>query len=173
MNNLNRKSLGHETWPTNRSSHENIFRKKLTLFRRLVVKSRRFLIFQVTANTRKQFMMSFWFFRETIKHLFKINRPHYIAILSKPYSNINNRAKNSWEIFVLKRYDTTAVCIVLRTFAHLFIIEISIQNHIKRKQPYRTSFQYSCSVTMINIVKKYLWRKIYELNTLIGCSDDS
>ena len=26
---------------------------------------------------------------------------------------------------------------------------------------------------MINIVKKYLWRKIHKLNTLIGRSDDS
>ena len=26
---------------------------------------------------------------------------------------------------------------------------------------------------MINMIKKHLWRKIYELNILIGCSDDS
>ena len=26
---------------------------------------------------------------------------------------------------------------------------------------------------MINIVKKYLWKEIHELNILIGCSDDS
>ena len=30
-----------------------------------------------------------------------------------------------------------------------------------------------CSVTMINIVKKYLCRKLHGLNTLIGCSDNS
>ena len=41
---------------------------------------------------------------------------------------------------------------------YLFIIEISSHN---------------CSVTMSNIVKKYLWRKIHELNILIRCSDDS
>ena len=56
---------------------------------------------------------------------------------------------------------------------HLFIIEISSDNHIKRKQPQWMSLQYSCSVTMINTVKKYLCRKIHELNTVIGCSDDS
>ena len=31
---------------------------------------------------------------------------------------------------------------------------------------------YSCSVTMINIVKKYPGRIIHELNILIGCSDN-
>ena len=46
-------------------------------------------------------------------------------------------------------------------------------------QPYKTEvptknfFQDSCTVTMITIVKKYLWRKIHELNTLIGSSNDS
>ena len=56
---------------------------------------------------------------------------------------------------------------------HLFIIALSSHSDIKRKQPQILFFQYSCSVTMINMVKKYLWRKIHELNTLIGCSDDS
>ena len=31
----------------------------------------------------------------------------------------------------------------------------------------------SYPANMINIVKKYLWRKIHELITLIKCSDDS
>ena len=60
--------------------------------------------------------------------------------------------------------------------AHLFIIGISSHSHIKRKQPQRTFLQYSCSVTMINIVKKYLWRKIHKLKTkytLIGSSNYS
>ena len=37
--------------------------------------------------------------------------------------------------------------------AHLFIITISSHSHIKRKQPQRIFLQYSCSVTMIDIVK--------------------
>ena len=37
--------------------------------------------------------------------------------------------------------------------AHLFTIAISSHSHIKRKQPQRIFLQYSCSVTMINIVK--------------------
>ena len=37
--------------------------------------------------------------------------------------------------------------------AHLFIIAISSHSHIKRKQPQRIFLQYSCSVTMNNIVK--------------------
>ena len=41
---------------------------------------------------------------------------------------------------------------------------------MKWKQPQIVFLQYSCSLTMINIVKKYMWRKIHELNTLIGCS---
>ena len=56
---------------------------------------------------------------------------------------------------------------------HNFIIAISSQSHIKRKQPLRIFLEYSCSATMINIVKKYLRKKIHELNTLIGCSEDS
>ena len=55
--------------------------------------------------------------------------------------------------------------------AHLFIIGIS--RHKKRKQPQRTFLQRSCSVTMINIVKKYLWKKTHKLNTLIGSCNDS
>ena len=53
-----------------------------------------------------------------------------------------------------------------------FIIEISSHKHIKWKQSQRIFLSYSCSVTMINNIKKYLWRKIHELNTLIRCSDD-
>ena len=40
--------------------------------------------------------------------------------------------------------------------AHLFILAIRSYSHIKRKQPQKTFLQYSCSVTMIHIVKKYL-----------------
>ena len=57
--------------------------------------------------------------------------------------------------------------------AHLFIIKINSHSHVKRKQPQIFFLHCSCSVTMINIIKKFLWRKIHELNTLIGCSDDS
>ena len=39
-------------------------------------------------------------------------------------------------------------------------------------QPQRSFLQYRYSVTMINIVKKYLWKKINELNCLIGFSDE-
>ena len=56
---------------------------------------------------------------------------------------------------------------------YIFIIVISSHSHIKWKQPQRTFLQYSCSVTIINIVKKYLWRKIHKLNTLIRSSNDS
>ena len=52
--------------------------------------------------------------------------------------------------------------------AHLLIIEISSHSHVKRKQPRKILLQYSCSVTMIKIVKKCLWGKIHELNTLVG-----
>ena len=48
---------------------------------------------------------------------------------------------------------------------HLFIIVISSHSHVRQKQQKRTFLQYSCSATIINIVKKYLWRKIHELNT--------
>ena len=57
--------------------------------------------------------------------------------------------------------------------ARFFIIAISSCSHKEQKQSQRIFFQYSCSVIMINIVKKYLWRKIHELNTLTGTSDDS
>ena len=59
--------------------------------------------------------------------------------------------------------------------ALLFIIAIAISghNHVIRKHPQRTFLQYSCTVTMINVVKKYIWGKIHELNTLIGSSNDS
>ena len=57
--------------------------------------------------------------------------------------------------------------------AHLFIIAISSHSYIRRKQPQRTFLQYRWSLTMINIVKKHLRRKIHELNTLIGSSNDS
>ena len=47
-------------------------------------------------------------------------------------------------------------------------------SHIKRNQPQRISLQYTCSLTMINIVQKYLkYLKIHELNTLIRSSDYS
>ena len=36
---------------------------------------------------------------------------------------------------------------------HLFIIEISSSSHVKPKQPQIIFLQYSCSATMINIVK--------------------
>ena len=58
-------------------------------------------------------------------------------------------------------------------FAPLFIVERNSHNRIKWKQRQIIFLQYSCSVIMINIVKKYLRREIHELNTLIGCSDDS
>ena len=50
---------------------------------------------------------------------------------------------------------------------HLFIIAISSHSHKERKEP-----QFFFNVTMINI-KKCLRRKIHELKTLIGTSDDS
>ena len=43
--------------------------------------------------------------------------------------------------------------------AQLFIIAISSHCHIKRKQPQKIFLQYSCSVSKINIIKKYLWCK--------------
>ena len=49
----------------------------------------------------------------------------------------------------------------------------SSHSHIKRKPPQILFLQYNCFLTMINIVKKYLRRKIHELNTLIGSFDDS
>ena len=64
-----------------------------------------------------------------------------------PYSSIPHSAGLS----ALKevRYSCSAHLSV-----YLFIIARSSHGHIKRKQPQR--IQYSCSVTMINIVKKYL-----------------
>ena len=50
---------------------------------------------------------------------------------------------------------------------HLFIIAISSHSHKERKKP-----QFYSNITMINI-KKRLRRKIHELKTLIGTSDDS
>ena len=50
---------------------------------------------------------------------------------------------------------------------HFFIIAISSHSHKERKEP-----QFFFNVTMINI-KKRLQRKIHELKTLIGTSDDS
>ena len=41
-------------------------------------------------------------------------------------------------------------------FVHLFIIEICNYSQIKRKQP-QMFLQYSCSVTMINIVKENIY----------------
>ena len=49
--------------------------------------------------------------------------------------------------------------------AHLLIIARSSHSHKYQKQPQRIFLQYNCSVTIINIVKKHLWRKIHELNT--------
>ena len=63
-------------------------------------------------------------------------------------------------------------CSVHRS-ADLFIIEIPSHSHIKRKQPQIIFLQYICSATMINIVKKCLWKKIHEQNILSGRSDDS
>ena len=58
--------------------------------------------------------------------------------------------------------------------AHLFIIiAISSHSYIRRKQPQRTFLQYRCSLTMINIVKKHRRKKIHELHTLVGSSNDS
>ena len=55
--------------------------------------------------------------------------------------------------------------------AHLFKVQISSNSHIKLKQAETIFLQYNCSATMINIVKKYLWIQILELNTLIRFSD--
>ena len=61
-----------------------------------------------------------------------------------------------------------AVLCLTKWSAHLLIIPISSHSYIKRKQPQRSFLQYSSSVTMINIVKKYhLRRKIHKLNTLM------
>ena len=55
----------------------------------------------------------------------------------------------------------------------LLIISLSSNSHIRRKQPQRTFLQKRCSVTMINVIKKILYRKIQELNTSSGSSNDS
>ena len=57
--------------------------------------------------------------------------------------------------------------------AHFFIIARSSHGNKERKQPQIICVRYSCSVSMIDIVKKYMWRKIHELNAMIGTSDDS
>ena len=49
-------------------------------------------------------------------------------------------------------------CSADRSAQH-FIIAISSHCHIKRKQPQKIFLQYSCSVSKINIIKKYLWCK--------------
>ena len=59
------------------------------------------------------------------------------------------------------------------SFGTLFVMEISSHSHIKRKQPQKIFLQYSCSLIMINIVKKYLWKKIHDLNNLSWSSFDS
>ena len=56
------------------------------------------------------------------------------------------------ETLSLRRYNTVAV----HVFVHLFIISINSHSYKRWKQPQITFRQYSCSVTMINIVKKYL-----------------
>ena len=83
-------------------------------------------------------------------------------------------------IFLLRDFFTTyyvndesALELQCTSFCVTFIIEINSHSHIKRKQPQIIFLQYNCSVTMINIVKKYMWRKIHALNTLIGSSNDS
>ena len=50
---------------------------------------------------------------------------------------------------------------------------ISNQNHKEQKQLQKISLQYSCSVTIVNITKKYMSKKINELNNLTGTFDDS
>ena len=55
---------------------------------------------------------------------------------------------------ILRRHDTSA-----HRPAHLFITAISSHSHVRRKQLKRTLLQYSCSVTIINIVEKICERK--------------
>ena len=76
--------------------------------------------------------------------------------------------KNNSEGVTIARYNCNAHCSV-----HLFIRAIGSHSYKERKQPQRIFLHYSCSVTMINIVKQYLSRKIHGLNTLIKTSDDS
>ena len=59
--------------------------------------------------------------------------------------------------------------------AHLFINEISSHIHGSShgSSQRRIFLQYSCSVSTINIFKKYLSGKIHELNNLVGSSDGS
>ena len=92
-------------------------------------------------------------------------------IISDDFLIISNLSE-IFHVFILLFKEVWYNCSAHRS-AHLFIIEISSHRHIKRKRPQRILLQYSYSVTMINIVKKYLRREIHELNTLIGCSDDS
>ena len=58
-----------------------------------------------------------------------------------------------WDFALLKevRYNCSA-----HGSAHFFIIAISSHSHKERKQPQIILLQYSCSVNMINIVRKYL-----------------
>ena len=86
-----------------------------------------------------------------------------------PFKKNKNMIKNMIVLYIFLWYLLKEVqynCSTHRS-AHLFIIAISSHSHINRKQPQRTFLHYSCSVTMINIVKKYLLRKIHKLNTLI------
>ena len=52
-----------------------------------------------------------------------------------------------------------------------YTIAINSHSHIMQKQPRRIFPQYTCTETMIKMIKKYLWREIHELNTLIGSPD--
>ena len=77
-------------------------------------------------------------------------------------SNFNNSVSPSRDILSYKcdlpsgtvkkvRYNCSADSSV-----HLFIIARSSHSHIKWNQPQSIFLQYSCSVTMINIIKKHL-----------------
>lgn len=73
-----------------------------------------------------------------------------------------NSIKNILEVFLKEvRCNLSA-----HRSAHLLIIAISSHSYIKRKQSQIIFPQFNCSETMINMVKKYLWRKIYEKNHL-------
>ena len=112
---------------------------------------------------------------------FKEKSELFNSFFAKQYTHIetgSNLPKKKWILEYYQFYLTWYFKEVQYNYsahrsAHLFIIAISNHSHIKRKQPQRTFFRYSCSVTMINVVKKYLGRKIHELNTLIGFSNDS
>ena len=70
---------------------------------------------------------------------------------------IRNTWMSLWAKVKEVQYSWSAHC-----SAHLFIIAISSHSHAERKQPQRIFLQRNCSVTMINIVKKYIWRKIHD-----------